>query len=96
MGTYKILILVVQRSSYKMDARYIEIFLDELVMVERINGPEIECIIQSSKNNLGEIKRLSPDLQGLHEIIVTVKLENLKRFDFPIKISSIVSIERIV
>lgn len=68
-----------------MNARYIEFFMDELVILERIDGSETECIIQSSKNNLDEIKRLSTDLQGLHEINVTVKLENLKRFDFPIK-----------
>ncbi len=79
-----------------MDAEYIEIFKDELVILERINGSKIECIIQSSKNNLDEIKSLSVDLQGLHEIIVTVKLENPKRIDFSIKISSIHSIERTV
>jgi len=79
-----------------MDTRYIELFMDELVIVERIDESDIECIIQSSKNNLDEIKCLSVDLQGLHEIIVTVKLENQKRFDFSIKVSSIDSIERTV
>jgi hypothetical protein len=96
VGIDKILILEVQPSCHKMNARYIEFFMDELVILERIDGSEIECIIQSSKNNLDEIKPLSADLQGLHEIIVTVKLENLKRIDFPIKISSIHSIERTV
>lgn len=78
-----------------MEVKYIKIFADELIVLEKVDGTKINCIIQSSKNDFDRIQNLTADLQDLHEIVVTVKLEGDKRLDFPVRIKDILSIEQV-
>lgn len=78
-----------------MGVKYVKIFIDELVTLEKVDGESIQGIIQSTKNDIDQIEKLSTDLQDLHEIIVTIKSEDLKRKDIPIKIKDIHTLERI-
>ncbi|MBO0340946.1 hypothetical protein [Flagellimonas profundi] len=77
-----------------MWVKYVKIFIDEMVTLEKVDGESIQGIIQSAKNSIDHIEKLSSDLQDLHEIVVTVKLEGKGRLDLPIKIKDIHSIER--
>ncbi len=77
-----------------MGEKYIRIFIDEMVTLEKLDGKSIQGVIQSSKNDIQQIERLSTDLQDLHEILFTVKLERKGRLDLPIKLGDIHSIER--
>lgn len=79
-----------------MGVNFIKIFVDELIVLEKVDGTKINCIIQSSKNNFELIHNLTTELQDLYEIVVTVNLHENKRLDFPIRIKDIHSIERIV
>lgn len=71
-------------------------FADEFVVLEKVDGTEINCIIQSKKNDFDQIQNFTPDLQDIHEIVITVKLGCNERLDFPIRIKDILSLERIV
>ncbi|MBW8241475.1 hypothetical protein K1F50_01595 [Muricauda oceani] len=77
-----------------MGVKFIKIFIDEMVTLEKLDGERIQGIIQSSKNDIQQIEGLSTDLQDLHEILFTVKLEGKERLDLPIKLKDIHSIER--
>lgn len=78
-----------------MGTKYIKIFADELIVLEKVDGTIINCVMQSSKNDFDRIQNLSPDLQDLYEIGVTVKLDDNKRLDFPVRIKDILSIEQV-
>lgn len=77
-----------------MTINFIKIFVDELVCLTKVDGSTIICILQSSKNNFGELENLSSDLLDFHELVITVKVDEDKRLDFPIRIKDIHSIER--
>ncbi|WP_338360174.1 hypothetical protein [Yeosuana marina] len=76
-----------------MSVKYIRIFEDEMVAIEKVDGNKFCCFIDSSKNDLAAIEHLSSDLQDLHRITVT--LEAKESFDIEIEIKDILSIERI-
>ncbi|MBO0322151.1 hypothetical protein J0X14_07580 [Muricauda sp. CAU 1633] len=78
-----------------MGAKYIKIFTNELVTLETSDGIILSGIIQSSKNDFDHIENYSPEIQGLHEIVITVKQKGNNRWDFPIKIKDFQSIERV-
>lgn len=78
-----------------MSTTYIKIFTDEWVTLETSDGTKLSGIIQSSKNDFVRIENYSPEIQGLHEIVITVKQKGNDRWDFPIKIKDILSIERV-
>lgn len=71
-------------------------FADEFIVLEMVDGTKIECIIQSSKNDFDWIENLNSDLQDLHEIVVTFKLDGNNRLDFPARIKEIKTLKRIV
>lgn len=77
-----------------MEVKYIRIFADELVVLEKVDGTIINCVMQSSKNDFDLLQNLTSDIQDLHEIVITIKLEGNKRLDFPVKIKDILSLER--
>lgn len=76
-----------------MSVKYIRIFEDEMVAIEKVDGNKFFCFIDSSKNDLAAIEHLSSDLQDLHRITVT--LEARESIDIEIEIKDILSIERI-
>ncbi len=76
-----------------MSVKYIRIFEDEMVAIEKVDGNKFFCFIDSSKNDLAAIEHLSSDLQDLHRITVTFTLEAKESIEIEIK--DILSIERI-
>lgn len=78
-----------------MGPEYIKIFADEWISLETSDCSLLLGIIQSSKNNFDLIGNYSTEIQELHEIIFTVKQKGNDRFDFPIRIKDIQSIERV-
>ncbi|KAB7530327.1 hypothetical protein F8C76_02125 [Flagellimonas olearia] len=73
-----------------MSVKYIRIFVDELVIIASLDGTIYRCVMESSKNDLDMMESLSPDLQELYTITVT--MEGKEYCD--IKIRNILSIER--
>lgn len=75
-----------------MSIKYIKIFVDELVAIEKVDGTVYDCVIDSNKNDLNSLEELSSDLQDFYEITVT--LEGKESLDMEIRIKEIHSIER--
>jgi len=75
-----------------MSVKYIGIFVDEPVVLEKIDGTLLNGTICAYKNDLKSLEGLSPELQDLHHIIVT--LEGKASLDIEIKIKDLLSIER--
>ncbi|MBO0329739.1 hypothetical protein [[Muricauda] lutisoli] len=76
-----------------MSIKYIKIFEDELVAIEKVDGTVYNCVIDSTKNDLNSLENLSSDLQDFYGITVT--LEGKESLDVEIRIKDIHSIERL-